>query len=293
MKLWIALWTFILCGEGHTAQVVELNSSQTVVSAFLLPDEQLMIEGTTITSAKRVEDTDRPKLVDGIWKWTAPQKNGHYRLEFKRKDLPTATVQAFVLVPFKSIQNGKLNGYAIGQYPNSIRYPKPMGFVEVTEKNRQLRVSDSFRLSQFLCKQAGGFPKYLVLRPKLLKKLEGILTMARTRGRTWTTLFIMSGYRTPHYNRGLKNVRFSRHIYGQAVDIFVDHSPRNNWMDDVNQDGSIDVKDAHHLYDFALRVAKLDPTLRGGLGAYRRKPSRGPFLHVDVRGYPARWGVAR
>ncbi|MBA3894109.1 MAG: hypothetical protein H0X69_10505 [Gemmatimonadales bacterium] len=28
----------------------------------------------------------------------------------------------------------------------------------------------------------------------------------------------------------------------------------------------------------------------GGLGLYRANRAHGPFLHVDVRGHPARWG---
>jgi hypothetical protein len=28
----------------------------------------------------------------------------------------------------------------------------------------------------------------------------------------------------------------------------------------------------------------------GGLGLYQANRAHGPFVHVDVRGYPARWG---
>jgi len=28
----------------------------------------------------------------------------------------------------------------------------------------------------------------------------------------------------------------------------------------------------------------------GGLGLYKANAAPGPFVHVDVRGYPARWG---
>ena len=28
----------------------------------------------------------------------------------------------------------------------------------------------------------------------------------------------------------------------------------------------------------------------GGLGLYKANAAHGPFVHVDVRGYPARWG---
>jgi hypothetical protein len=61
-------------------------------------------------------------------------------------------------------------------------------------------------------------------------------------------------------------------------------------MDDLNGDGTVDFADAQWL---AKRIARLDakhPQFTGGLHAYHaRRPAHGPFLHVDVRGTPARW----
>jgi len=57
-------------------------------------------------------------------------------------------------------------------------------------------VSQHFRLKQFLCKQSGGYPKYVVLNEELLQKLEHLLELTKRRGYHAATFYIMSGYRT-------------------------------------------------------------------------------------------------
>ena len=47
----------------------------------------------------------------------------------------------------------------------------------------------------------------------------------------------MSGYRTPFYNRSIGNqTRFSRHVYGDAADIYADDDGDGK-MDDLDGDG--------------------------------------------------------
>jgi hypothetical protein len=154
-------------------------------------------------------------------------------------------------------------------------------------------VSPHFRLGQFPAKQAGGYPKYLVVREQLLLKLELLLERVNERGVTADSFTIMSGYRTPFYNATIGNGRYSRHIYGGAADIFIDVSPVDDDMDDVNGDGMRDFRDAQWLYRLANELFR-EPAhspLRGGLGVYRRTSAHGPFLHVDARAQRARWGL--
>jgi hypothetical protein len=63
------------------------------------------------------------------------------------------------------------------------------------------------------------------------------------------TFTVMSGYRTPYYNTALNNVRYSRHMWGDAADIYINNDSRNDVMDDLNGDGKRDAKDAEMLYD--------------------------------------------
>jgi len=101
----------------------------------------------------------------------------------------------------------------------------------------------------------------------------------------------MSGYRTPYYNQLIGNVRYSRHLWGDAADIFIDEDPRDDTMDDLNGDCKIDYRDAKILFDIAEELFS-DPQLshfQGGLGWYKTSSAHGPFVHVDVRGWRARW----
>ena len=60
------------------------------------------------------------------------------------------------------------------------------------------------------------------LRPRLLLKLEMMLEKVNAAGYRCDTFQVMSGYRTPHYNMAIGNVKYSRHVWGGAADIFVD-----------------------------------------------------------------------
>ena len=60
---------------------------------------------------------------------------------------------------------------------------------------REVRLSPHFTLGQFVCKQAGGYPKYVVLRERLLLKLERLLEAVNAKGHAAETFHVMSGYR--------------------------------------------------------------------------------------------------
>lgn len=73
-------------------------------------------------------------------------------------------------------------------------------------------------------------------------------------------LVLSCGYRCPEHNRDVGGVSNSQHIYGRAADVQV-------------PDGMT----VYELYDIAEQAGA------DGIGIY-------PWgVHVDVRGYPARW----
>ena len=141
----------------------------------------------------------------------------------------------FVMVPFEDVRDGRLNGYRIGTYPAKTQ---PLGFVEVTADTMRTKLSPHFELRQFLCKQPGGFPKYVVLSEPLILKLERISRRSIDAGHDVDTLTVMSGYRTPFYNESIGNVRDSQHTAGTAADIFVDETSDGR-MDDLDRDGVV------------------------------------------------------
>jgi len=161
----------------------------------------------------------------------------------------------------------------------------------VTEKNEETSVSPHFQLKEFVCKQDGGYPKYVVLQERLLLKLELILEMVNEKGYPCSRLHIMSGYRTPYYNKLIDNGKYSHHLWGGAADIFIDENPADGMMDDLNADGHINYRDAEVLYDIVEEMYGNPWYERflGGLGLYKKTRSHGPFVHIDVRGFHVSW----
>jgi uncharacterized protein YcbK (DUF882 family) len=149
-------------------------------------------------------------------------------------------------------------------------------------------------LRDFLTRdQPDVWPKYLVLRAPLVDKLELVISQLEARGTPVRHMSVMSGFRTPQYNAraGERSGRskISRHMYGDAADVFVDNDGDGR-MDDLNRDGRIDYRDAKVILDAVEQVERMHGDLVGGVGVYRATRAHGPFAHVDVRGDRARWG---
>lgn len=276
-------------------------SSYRVNGVFVLPGESLSIEVIDSGALDHEMEASGGSLTrqsSETWEWFAPREAGLYRLVVRQVRGDTITLGAFVMVPSDQIQGERMNGYQIGAYPSTSReqlaiYKPPRGFIEVQPGNLDTWVSPHFQLWQFLCKQEGGFPKYVVLQEKLLLKLELILEEINKKGYRSDSLHVMSGYRTPFYNKAIGNVPYSRHVWGGAADIFIDEAPRDGQMDDLNRDGVIDERDASVLHDVidALHGRPFFAPFLGGLARYRVTSAHGPFVHVDERGFRARWGT--
>lgn len=212
---------------------------------------------------------------------------------------PLSDLNIINLVPFTAKRGGRIGSYAIGSWPNErsrrVRagYELPKGFIEVTAQNQETAVSEHFMLRDFLTKgQANVWPKYLVLEPRLVDKLELVLSELQRSGVTIRDVQVLSGFRTPTYNESGGDPRgratLSRHMYGDAADIFIDNDG-NGQMDDLNRDGRVNLQDARVIQQAVDRVERAHPTLVGGAGVYPATSAHGPFIHIDTRGYRARW----
>lgn len=311
----------------------QLNDERLVYrinSAFVLPAEKFIL---AVGEAEEKNEYllqaafDVTQLGPNTWSWQAPRKAGVYPIKILHSDWGTTLVlNVFVMVPFSQLADGYVNGYRIGNYPRTPFkqlpiYHLPRGFIEVTQANENVLISPHFRLRQFLCKQESEYPKYIVLDSRLLLVLETVLKKANETGYRCPTLEVMSGYRTPYYNRAIGNsTTYSRHVWGDAADIFIDANPRDGEMDDLNRDGVIDFQDTAVLYNIVNKMyepriqrfltsgfmneprlqqlltgdftneSRLQRFLTGGLARYRETRAHGPFVHVDVRGIYTRWG---
>jgi hypothetical protein len=273
-----------------TASTVASSASDTPAAARCVPEQWLGRSGrlraiidTPTSLASVVAPLSRQTLAPGVHDLgvVTPSGNPFYVLS---------------LVPYATKTGAKIHGYYVGNWPlkpGVERYAQPAGFIEVTEASAQTHVSEQFKLGDFLTHdQVGVWPKFLVLKPRLLDKLELISEALAARGLP-SKLHVMSGFRTPQYNEqgvGEKGGRasLSRHMYGDASDVFVD-ADGNGRMDDLNGDGQVTVADARVLFSVAETVEAANPDLVGGLSAYPANSAHGPFVHVDTRGVKARW----
>jgi hypothetical protein len=242
-----------------------------------------------------IEGSPRPDF-------TAPEKSGIYKfaVELNKATRAIDNVSIVTLVPRSQKRGGKIGGYQLGSWPwetggkpKSERYAPPSGFIEVTQQNQDFHVSEHFRLRDFLTKdQRNVWPKYLLLDPKLIDKLELTIQELERQGVKITGMHVMSGFRTPRYNHSGGNTggraNLSRHMYGDAADVYVDNNG-DGYPDDITGDGRVTVRDAERFAQAAEAVERRHGSLVGGIGVYTACCGHGPFTHIDVRGYRARW----
>ena len=299
----VAIWPIAL--EGDDLLPRERFRARTLTypydegAVFAMPGEKIPF--SVNAPATRLHRIDAPQggltsTGPNKWTWEAPLKPGTYKVELENSAGNTVVdFSAFVMVPGAAVRNGVLNEYQIGFYPDTPLkgnpiYNAPKGFIEVTRANEDTKVSPNFRVKEFLTKQKSGYPKYLVLDERLVYLLEAIGTHLEARGWDAGDIFVMSGYRTPYYNKQLDDTKYSLHQWGRAADIFLDKDG-NGRMDDVNKDKTISKDDAVALAAVIEELAKTAElkSFIGGLGIYGSTASHGPFVHVDTRPWRARW----
>ncbi|HEX2900312.1 MAG TPA: D-Ala-D-Ala carboxypeptidase family metallohydrolase [Bacteroidia bacterium] len=144
-------------------------------------------------------------------------------------------------------------------------------------------VVGTFRIQDFLtpddafyAQQANpeaGQQLYLCLDRRILHKLLDLLDGMRAQGLDTRQIVIKHGFRHPAYNKAIGGASKSRHQFGEAIDLFVG---------DVNGDGQADEGDKAPL------LKMLDQKIIGNAGGVGRYPDS-HVIHMDVRGFRARW----
>jgi hypothetical protein len=281
--------------DGPKAELVNLPARSIVPSTTL--DSLAGRSGALRVALLTREDVDQlPSLIKrfgsdvrmpGVRALTLPQTGSSF---------------AFVtLKPWGEKNGNYINAYHVGRWPGERRnmpdnYENPIGFIEVTPENLDLRLSTHFTLRSFITHdQDNVWPKYVVLREALIDKLELVLMTLEAQGIPTRNVVVLSGFRTPQYNRraSFEGAAYaSRHQYGDAADLIID-ADGNGRMDDLNRDGQVNFRDTDVINRAVEKVEQKYPELVGGLGLYRAMGPSGPFAHIDVRGTRARWSNIR
>lgn len=115
-------------------------------------------------------------------------------------------------------------------------------------------------MSEFKCKDGSDVPDSMLDNVKLLAKNLQVL-----RDEIGKPIRVISGYRSPKYNRKIGGARKSQHMTAKAADIKI------KGMTPAEVKSTI------------VRLIKEGKMMSGGIGLYRT------FTHYDVRGRNARW----
>lgn len=299
---------------GATKHIEAANRS--VVRAKPIPADPMFVNPAAI--ARFADDSLRGRSGKLLVRFISPSRVSRARSAFaavfgdsslaqpgiyELRDSALSRPFAFVaMTAFGAKRDGYLGAYNIGRWPGESRvtspaYANPDGFIEVTPENASMKISEHFRLRDFLTHdQADVWPKYLVLREELVDKLELVIAELEAEGHHVKYMAVMSGFRTPQYNahggETAGRAELSRHMYGDASDVYVDNNADEK-MDDLNGDGRIDYRDAQVVLAAEEAVERAHPDLLGGGGVYKAAPGHGPFTHIDVRGNRARWGLLK
>lgn len=303
-----SLWALIVCGfvttgfadyESGRAEVsLSINNEvypYTEFATYVLPDEHLGLclladdlSGLQVTATSGEIDF----IDDCRWIWTASREQGLSEINVLRGSDVLISLNVFVMTPAGELENGRIANTLVGEYPEPIEdspiYLPPDGFIRVTEDLIGTPVSPNFVLGQFITELDGDYPKYIVLRERLLLKLEVLLERLNETGIEAESLSIVSAYMTPAYNRSIGGGEHSRHIYGGAATVIVDHDADGR-MDDLDKNGVLDNRDGQFLFDLIddLYSEPGREYLRGGLFLYNSQNS--PSVMLDARGFRKRW----
>ena len=282
---------------ARVAQASDRDSVRTRTTATV-EDDSLRGRSGKLRAVLIPRSERRPGVLERLFGDSLPRTPGIHELRDSTGGLSLALI---TMRDFAEKLGGKIGAYRMGFWPAERRkllataYANPEGFIEVTPENADTHVSEHFRLRDFLTHdQQGVWPKYLVLRAPLVDKLELVISQLEARGTPVSHMSVMSGFRTPQYNarsgESGGRSKVSRHMYGDAADVYVDPHTKNR-MEDLNRDGRVDISDAKFLYDEIERMLSIKELRRfqGGMGYYPATSAHPPFVHVDVRGTAARW----
>ena len=123
-----------------------------------------------------------------------------------------------------------------------------------------MKLTKNFSLHEFKCRDGSVVPEELMENVKELA--ENLQVLRDFIGKPIT---VISGYRSPSYNKKIDGARRSQHLLAKAGDLIVK---------DMSPD---EVKEA------IVHLIKEGKMKKGGVGLYTH------FTHYDVRGFNRRW----
>lgn len=151
----------------------------------------------------------------------------------------------------------------------SKHYTAVQYFIEVADLStarRQQQVAKNFKLNEYVRIPERNGDGFIYIDPQMTQHAQEL------RDAWGGPLVLTSSYRSPEYNAAIGGATFSRHMYGDAVDIRAD-SETMAW-------------DLYNLAKF-LDMSYLDTADRTIVGRST------PWIHIDDRGWPLNTSATR
>lgn len=134
------------------------------------------------------------------------------------------------------------------------------------------KLTTNFKLKEFLCPCCGKGEG--IISMKLVRNLQKLRDLINHYSDKEVKIIVESGYRCSKHNisKAVGGAPESKHLDGIAVDIYFDFMDKNKSLDSA---------------DMLLMTEEIQAFRDGGIGIYPESDNR--MIHLDVRGYKARW----
>ena len=130
----------------------------------------------------------------------------------------------------------------------------------VATKGIAMKLTENFSLHEFRCRDGSDVPdEYMENVKELAENLQVL------RDKIGKPITVISGYRSPEYNKKIDGARRSQHMLAKAGDLIV----KGMTPDEVKAE--------------IVQLIKDGKMKKGGVGLYTH------FTHYDVRGFNRRW----
>ena len=123
-----------------------------------------------------------------------------------------------------------------------------------------MKLTPNFSLHEFSCRDGTAVPEEFMKNVQLLAENLQVL-----RDEIGVPIRVISGYRSPKYNKRIGGARRSQHMLAKAADIVI---------------SGMNPPEIKEIIECLIKCGKMHS---GGLGLYTT------FTHYDVRGRNARW----
>ena len=192
----------------------------------------------------------------------------------------TELLSSFKRIEYKDLKADYKN-YTKSELPGYKELLDSKSYYTIKRKDFYKRIAGSFRIKDLIAKDKfykscikNGSEEYMwLISEELLLKLFDLRMALEEAGNDPNAFSITNAHRHPKYNEDVGGASKSRHIQGQALDLYIG---------DINKSGSYEKEDKQIVLDL------LEDQIIGDHGGIGRYPDT-RAVHFDVRGHRARW----